>query len=363
MTALFSFILALGVLIFVHEFGHFLIAKRSGVLVEIFSLGFGPRLFGFRWAETDCRISLLPLGGYVKMLGQEFEDEASTDLRSFSQKKIGARASIIVAGPVMNFLLPFLLLPIVFLLGYRVPAHLTSAPVIQGVMENLPAEKAGLQAGDEIRKVGDVSTTHWAAVLDAIAAAEGKPVELSLRRGEEEVLTTLTPQFHEEQKRWLIGVQMAEAQTLLESEPLGFGDACVEGAKENMRLIAVTSRILLQLVTFDLSYKVLGGPIAIAKTTAEAAKAGLAEFLYFISFLSIQLAMLNLLPIPVLDGGHLFFLLVEKIRGKVVSLSVRRVATQVGFFLLIALMLVITINDIDRAFGWKVLLERFSFFK
>lgn len=439
MTILY-FLIALGLLIFIHELGHFLVAKRNGIGVEAFSLGFGPRLIGIKRGETDYRISGLPLGGYVRMVGEDPEDDRAHDPRAFSAKSAWVRAKVVAAGPIMNLLLCLLLMPIVFLIGRPEPVYLSEAPVLMGVRSESPAAATDLRAGDRVVAVDGDAVERWEEVVNAILLAPGNELAVTVERdgaphtvtatvgelpgirggylgiepifflgneatvetvrpngpadaagieegdrivrfagapvidwidltekvdaqgGEaasivvmrdgEEIALTVQPEYDEAHERWLIGISRDRLGDVpMHVRRYGLFGAIGAGMREVGKLMCLTFSVLGRLVTLQLSYKVLGGPIIIAKTSAAAAASGLASFLYFIAFLSLQLAILNVLPIPVLDGGHLVFLGIEGVRRRPLSDRVRGVANQVGFVLLIALMLVVTINDIENIWG------------
>ena len=467
------FILGLGLLVFIHELGHFLVAKWSGVRVEQFSLGFGPKILGFRWGETEYKISILPLGGYVKMAGEEPEEGEITpamDPRSFAAQALYKRIAIVLAGPAMNLILAMILLPLVFLMGRMEPAFLekpavvvgvkkgspaeglklekgdqilsidgyetpswdqamqrilvspdtevtikirkvqssdlktqphrgvegeaptalpmegaTQAPVIEvkkvklttakegkvgflgvephyfmgndAVVSNVspssPAEKAGIKAQDKIVAIAGFPIENWDDMSEKVAAAEGKPIDVEILRGSEKINLILTPQYNEAYKKWIIGIGKAVPEGAVVKRSYNFKQAVERGAQEFGRLFMLTMEVLKKLFTFQLSYKTLGGPIQIAEATANAAKSGMGDFFYFLSFMSLQLGVLNLLPIPVLDGGHFLFMLYEGIRRKPMSIKSRIIAQQVGMAFLFGLMILVTINDIDTVWGFK----------
>jgi len=449
MTILY-FIVGLGLLIFIHELGHFLVAKANGIRVERFSLGFGPRLVKIKWGETEYCISALPLGGYVKMTGQEDFEEGDIvpvdDPKAFSSKSLWARLSVVLAGPGMNLVLPFILMPLVFLLGMEEPKFLNQAPEVTGVKEESPALMAKFQPGDKILKVNGEEVTTWGETLQELAKPPGATVDFEvLRQGEKlslqtqlaegqkgmpgfvgiepmfffdldpvvgEVLEgnpaaqagmkaqdkiiaindkpikdwnemsevvgasegqalvftvlregqnvnlTIAPRFDNEGERYVIGVQKASNPELYEHREYGLGEAIKKGYEKNIYLFGLTFKVLKDLVTLKASYKDLGGPIRIAQISAKAAQRGLGDFIFLLAFLSIQLGILNLLPIPVLDGGHVLFMAYEGIARKPLSMKKRLVAQQVGMFLLLTLMLVVTVNDIDAVWGFGEILEK-----
>jgi regulator of sigma E protease len=443
---LFYFIIVLGLLIFAHELGHFILAKRAGICVEVFSLGFGPRLFGFKRGDTDYRVSAFPLGGYVKMLGEDREEEVR-DPRAFPAKSVWSRVKVVAAGPLMNIALCAVFMPLVFMVGKEEPVFLTEPPILMDVRADSPAARSNLEKGDRIVSIDGKEVGTWEEVLNRILLEPGSELLLRVDRdgnlidtrvvvgelpeirggylgiepmlflGNEAVIDgvrpsgpafdaglkkgdrvtsfagqkvidwldlsskvdahgdqeakivvdrqgqllafTVRPIYNERYDRWIIGI----SKNRLAGMPMtvrryGFFQSIVAGTKENIKLAALTLGVLKKLVTLKLSYKILGGPIAIAKTSAAAAASGLASFLYFLAFLSLQLAILNFLPIPVLDGGQLVFLGIEGARGRPVSAKVMNTANQIGFMLLIALMLLITINDIERTWGISSLIKK-----
>lgn len=447
MMTIIYFIIALGVLIFVHELGHFLLAKRAGIFVKTFSLGFGPRLFGIKRGDTDYRISALPFGGYVEMPGENPGEEGSDDPRSFAKKGAWARAKVILFGPLMNFILCFAFMPLVFMIGRSEPVFLSETPKVIGIMADSPAATVGIEEGDTIISIDGKSVATWDDVLNKILLSpktqldigikrgekllekrvivaempeikggyigvepilflggeakidgvrkagpadqaglkpgdqvvsfngkdvsgwveltrfvnesEGKPAKIVVERDGSQIPLTVSPIFSEEFHRWVIGIskdRLSNAPTVFKR--YGFIDAVVKGTKENIKLTRLTFDVLGRLVTLKLSYRVLGGPIMIAKTSAAAAASGFSSFLYFLAFLSLQLGILNLLPIPVLDGGMLVFLGIEAVFHRPVNAKVREVSQQIGFALLIGLMLVVTFNDLDNIWGIRAFLQK-----
>jgi len=425
------FVIVLGILIFVHEFGHFIVAKWLGVRVEKFSLGFGPRLIGFTRGDTEYRISLLPLGGYVKLAGEDPGEERHEDPAEFSSHSVGDRAKIVAAGPLMNMILPFFLFPLVFMMGTEVPAYIKEAPIVGwvdpqspaaqagfeqgdriiavngsevetwGELENLvatnpdstleitakrdgttiskeltpetdqkygigygglarhidpvireltpgyPAQRAGLQKGDRIIAIEGESISHWNQISELIEKHAGNEIALTIQRGDDIKTVHLTPQMVDMNggERPLIGISLVNDTVV---EQYGFFTSVVKGTQKVFEVTALTFYVLKKLVTLELSMKALGGPIMIARVTGEAAQSGVANLIFFIAFLSINLAILNILPIPILDGGHLLFLLVEFVRGKPLEIKKMEIAQQIGLALLILLMVVVTYNDILR---------------
>ncbi|HEX2230264.1 MAG TPA: RIP metalloprotease RseP [Candidatus Binatia bacterium] len=347
-------IIGLGVLIVFHEFGHFLIAKLCGVGVLTFSVGFGPKLVVKKKGETEYALSAFPLGGYVKMVGEDPDEEVSqADLRrSFGHKPLLQRFAIVAAGPGFNLLLAVLLLLVVFLF-YGVPVVSTQ---IGSVEKGSPAELAGVQRGDRIVAVNGEPVDSWERLSAAIKESQGKPLNLRLLRASEEVDVAVEPRqkearniFGERRDEWMIGIG---SQVILEKGNPGL--SIVKAFTQTYDYAKLTLVALFKMVTGEVSPRNLGGPILIAQMAGQQAQEGFASFLAFVAVLSINLGVLNLLPIPVLDGGHLLFFLVEAVIGRPVSLRYREVAQQVGIFLLLLLMVYAFYNDIARFFEKQV---------
>lgn len=343
-------VLVLGVLIFVHELGHFLVAKRAGVSVLKFSLGFGPKIAGFTRGGTEYLLSAIPLGGYVKMLGEDPKEEVADLERSFSAKPIGWRSLIILAGPGSNFLLAIAIFWVVFMVG--VP---TLATKVGEVMEGFPAREAGLLRGDRIVAIQGQPIEKWEELAKQIHQSPGRPVRLTVEREGQRFDVTVAPKatkqknlFGEEQEIGLLGIAPAEEFLTERTNPITAFGRAVYKTYDLSVLILITFGKLLQGVV---PAKTIGGPLLVAQMAGEQARLGVLNLLFFTALLSINLAILNLLPIPILDGGHLFFALIEAARGKPVSLKKREMAQQVGLVLLVALMIFAFYNDIFRLLG------------
>ncbi|HBF11784.1 MAG TPA: RIP metalloprotease RseP [Deltaproteobacteria bacterium] len=445
------FIVALGILVVVHEWGHFIMARRAGIRVDQFSIGFGPKLFSYKSKQTEYLFSLLPFGGFVRIHGQDPDEESEGDPKkaeairkspdAYASKTVLQRLGVVLGGPVMNLVFCVLIMPVVFMLGKTVPAILEKPPVILGVKENSPGEKAGFKKGDLILEIDGKKFSEWDSVFqwvllhpqekaqvlverqgqnfsllletttspymketvgyagfeplffvnnepvlgmvsangpafqaglkekDQIQAIDNKPInsweELTaiirssegkkmlvdyMREGQA-LKAEITPQYHEGMKAWVIGITKYFDPSSVVKKRYGFFEAFKEGTQENLKLLGMTYDVLKRLFSFQLSYKALGGPIQIAQASAAAGRQGLSDFLYFLSFLSMQLGILNLLPIPVVDGGHVLFLGIEVLRGKPLSYRIRHAAAILGMVFLVGLMLVVTANDIDRVWG------------
>jgi regulator of sigma E protease len=343
-------VVGLGVLIVFHEFGHFLLAKLSGVGVLTFSVGFGPKLWVKKKGETEYALSAFPLGGYVKMVGEDPEEEVkAVDLeRSFAHKSLLKRTAIVAAGPGFNLLLAVFLLMVVFLF-YGVPVL---SNLVGAVEPDSPAAQAGIEKGDRIVAVDGQAVTAWDDLSSAIKQSGGQPLALRVQRSGEEVAMTVQPRkrevkniFGELKEDWMIGIG---SQVSIEKGDPGL--AVSKAFIQTYEYSKLTLIGLYKMITREVSPRNLGGPILIAQMAGQQAQEGIGSFLAFLAVLSINLGVLNLLPVPVLDGGHLFFFAVEAIIGRPVSLKYREKAQQVGIFLLLLLMIFAFANDIFRLF-------------
>lgn len=435
-TNLFSIIIVLGVLVFFHELGHFLVARAFGVGVEKFSLGFGPRLFGRKVGMTEYIVSAIPLGGYVKMVGEEPGadiDDAERHL-SFTHKVVWQRMLIVAAGPVFNLVLAFVIYAGLFgvygvsglspvvgqvplespagragllygdrvveidgeavtlwsdlaeaieasggrplaltverggetrrvdvtpevstardLFGEEVPSWSIGAapiqePIIGGVQSGSPAEKADLKAMDRILAVNDAPLADWGDVVTAITGSGGKAVSLRLQRGGQVLSLTIVPeQLEGKEGSWRIGIAPYYEMV---NKRLGFVGCITEGVAKTWFLGKLMVVGLVKMVKGNIPAD-LGGPIIIAKMAGDQARVGITSLISFIAFISINLAILNFLPIPVLDGGHLLFFAIEWVTGKPVNDRVREVSHQAGMFLLLLLMVYVFYSDIMKLF-------------
>jgi regulator of sigma E protease len=422
------FLVVIGILVFVHEFGHFIMAKQAGVRVEKFSLGMGPKIFGFKKGDTEYVLSALPLGGYVKMAGENPDEEPTGAPDEFQSKTVWQRAKIAVTGPLTNIVLAFIIMPFVFMVGTY-----SEGPAKVGYVEpGTPAARAGFMAGDVIEKINGRGISDWTKALTLIAVNPDTDVTVIIeRQGEKKTLTLrpematelkigtsglvpdipaeigkLKPGFPAEQAGIMVndkiiavdgktiyhwnqfsmlvrdsrgnkltltlernGTRMEKIVTPKEDggrqvigvEPVmrlvfkkhGFFESLRLGFDKTVESVDLTFITLKKLVTFDLSIKTLGGPVMIAQMSGQAAAAGLSAFLSLLAMISISLGVLNLLPIPVLDGGLLLFLVIEAIRKKPLSRKVMEVSQSIGAGLLITLIAVVSYNDIMRMFFSK----------
>jgi len=347
---LLSFVIVLGVLIFFHEFGHFLIARVFGVGVEKFSLGFGPRLLGKKIGRTDYRLSAIPLGGYVKMVGEEPDAEVdAADIPvSFTHKHVVKRMCIVAAGPIFNILLAIIIFFGIFLIS----GTFTLKPSVGTVRDASPAFAGGIKEGDLITVIDGVPVSSWQDMTEIIGASNGKTLEINVRREGSERVFRITPElipaknvFGEDIQRFIIGISASGDTYAEDLNPLqAFGESLLQ----TYRITELMVVIIGKLITGDISTDTIGGPIMIAKMAGDQAKSGIENLIFFIALISVNLAIINLLPIPILDGGHLLFFFIEAIKGHPVSLKVREVAQQIGLFIIILLVILVFYNDIFR---------------
>ena len=344
------FIVVLGVLIFFHELGHFLIAKLCNVKVLKFSLGFGPKVMGKKMGETEYIISAFPLGGYVKMLGEENNEEIIPEEahRSFSKQPVVARIAIAAAGPIFNFLLAFILFSGIFLIsGYPI-----MIPEVGQVRPDSPADKSRILKGDIIEYIDGKKINKWGDIKKFIEKSPHKDLHMVIIRGNKRISTIVSPKeeivkniFGEEIKSALIGIV---ASGNINELQLGPFQALMEGGKKTWELTALTVLTVVKLFQGVIPLKTLGGPIMIGQLTGDIARENLSYLLPFMAVISINLAILNLLPVPVLDGGLILLFLIEIVIRKPLSIKKREMAQKIGFFLLILLMGIVFYNDLVR---------------
>jgi regulator of sigma E protease len=452
-TMIVSFVVVIGILILIHEFGHFMVARWTGVGVERFSIGFGPVLLRWRGRETEYCLSAIPMGGYVKMMGEESPLEAGTALpydpdKAFAMKPLWARALIVFAGPGMNFVLA----AVIFSLVLATVGRPVWPAMVGRVAENGPAATAGLKTGDVVTAIDGHRVVYWEDLERAVAASNGRPLTLTVNRGGTEVTLTVTPErttlrdpiFKESREAWEIGagprlmpqigsvnggspaakaglspgdvvltvagqpvytpeelmqtIQKRPGQTFpitierngasrtvavtasavkekgaggaevevgrigvaivthaVSYEPYGPITAIGQGVVRTWDMTALTVKGLWKVVWGQIDRSNIGGPIQIAAEAGRQAREGFGSLALFTGIISVNLAVLNLLPVPMLDGGHLFFFVIEAVLGRPLSLRKREAAQQFGFVLLMLLMVYALYNDLVRIDAFKFL--------
>lgn len=357
----FSFVFIISAIVFIHEFGHFFVARLCGVKVEEFAIGMGKELFGFNDKKgTRWKFCLLPIGGYVKMFGDRngasMPDSKSFDAMSKAEKKqsflgknVYQRAAIVGAGPIANFILAIFLFTALFNLN----GLNTVLPIISEVVDKGAAFEAGLKKGDKILAINQEEVKDFNDLRQVVAVSADKELVLKIERGAEIIEQKVTPRnqmrldiFGEEVKLGTIGVIASE--TL--HQDLNFGQSFVKANQEVFAMTKAVFKALGELVTGKRSIEEMGGTIKIAQYSGKSVEAGITMVLWFAAMISINLGVMNLLPVPVLDGGHLCFYLIEAIRGKPLSQKTQEIAFRVGFSFVLTLMLFTTFNDVRQIF-------------
>ncbi|HVA72149.1 MAG TPA: RIP metalloprotease RseP [Candidatus Limnocylindrales bacterium] len=428
-------IVGLGIMVFVHEWGHFVAARLCGVRVDVFSLGYGNRIFGWRRGNTDYRVSVFPLGGYVKMAGDNPAEERTGDPDEFLAKSRWRRLFIIVAGPFMNFVLAFALLWGLYMVGVPVPRYTAQPVQVAGVIPKSPAEKAGIEAGDKIVAIDGTKVSNWDQALSVpsivpgrqisvdvergattipvtmtvpknltdgfdllgcpkqrvqvdtvtpgepaakagvkpgdqlisangqtlvnrdvliaiVKQSDGKPLNLGVRRDGKEFAVTMKPIFGDPGnglgKRWMVGFSFSPGETVRES--YSFLAAAGQSWTKNVTIAKEILSVVGGLFSGRVSIKDLAGPVGIVRVSVQAAKMGFAEYIIFMAFLSVNLGILNLLPIPILDGGHVLMLAIEGSLRRDLSIAVKERFVTVGLVFLLAVFGFVMYFDVMRLF-------------
>lgn len=347
LLSLVYFLVVLSVLVMVHELGHFFTAKRLGVKVEKFSFGFGPRLFSIKKDETEYLISLIPLGGYVKMAGDE-PGEAKNEPGEFLSKSIADRFKIIFAGPLLNYILAFFIFSGIFMFGSP-----TMTTEVGSLLKDYPAEKYGLKVGDKILAVNDKAVKYWEDMTAIIHKCTGGPIKLTVESSGSVTEVSINPVvrqtkdiFGKEVKVALLGIAPSQK---IDKVKYDFFTSFYMGGKKLLQLTTLTYKAIWSMCIGQLSVKEsMTGPIGIFIITGKAAELGLIYIFHLMAILSASLAIFNLLPFPVLDGGHIIFLALEKLRGKPLSLKTQEAITSTGVVLLILLTVFIFYNDMMK---------------
>jgi regulator of sigma E protease len=359
---LLSFLAVISIIVFIHEFGHYFVARLCGVKIDVFSIGFGKEIFGWtsKRSSTRWKLSALPLGGYVKMFGDEsaastpniakMEAMSEAEKRvSFHYKPLWQKALIVAAGPVFNFALTISIFTfLIFTYGV-----VSSEPVVGEVVKDSAAQESGLQTGDRILQVGDDEIENFQDITIAIASNLGDPVRITFRRAGKIRHLTVTPKITEIKdslgntvKHPRIGIG---SQTL-KVQDLGFGGALYHSALRTYQICTTTLKVLGQLVTGQRDTSQLKGPIGIAQMSGQATESGTGTFIWFIAMLSANLGLVNLLPVPLLDGGHLLYYAVEALQGRPLARKVQEIGFKIGFVLLASLMGFTILNDVIGLF-------------
>lgn len=355
MITILSFVIVLGVLIVVHELGHFLVAKWAGVGVLKFSVGFGPTLFGRTVNGTEYVVSAVPLGGFVKMVGEDPEAAEPVDPRiSFSHQSVWKRIAIVAAGPAFNLVFAFLAFTLALLVyGQRLPAE---SPLIGEVLPEHPAARAGLLPGDLVTALDGEPIATFEALSRAIRGGDGGAVTLTIERAGAPQDVTIVPERQPDKN--LFGEVVGEVYVIgirpgFRQVPVSPLQAVAYGAKQTVWIIQALVTSVVKIVQGRISADNIGGPILIAQEAGRQAQEGFESLLLFMAVISINLGVLNLLPIPILDGGHLLFFFLEVVMRRPLDVRHREIAQQVGLVMLIGLMAFAFYNDILRVVrGW-----------
>ncbi len=344
LTNLPAFLFALGLIVFVHEMGHFFVAKLFGVTVLTFSLGFGRRLWGFTHKETEYRIALIPLGGYVRMAG-ELPEERGGDVGDFLGRPRWQRILIYLAGPAMN-----IVLSVILVAGLAVVGSLDPNPdstEIGYVTEGSAAAAAGLLPGDRITWADGKKIERWDSLSFLMITSPGKTLPLVVERAGRSFRTELTPRPEPRRLHGVAGFYPARDATA--PEDLSLIQALASGLRLQASIFRQTGQLLGKLLSRQLPARsVISGPVEIAIESGKAARAGLLQWIFLVALLSTSIGLMNLLPIPLLDGGHILILLLESLRRQDLPLMVKERAAQVGFVLLMTLMATTVVLDLAK---------------
>lgn len=360
-TTILPFLVILTIVVFVHEFGHFIVARWNGVKVDVFSIGFGRELFGWNDRHgTRWRVSLLPLGGYVKFFGDANEASAgSSDAAremsaedravSFHHKRVGQRIAVVVAGPGFNFLFAIAIFAAVFM----TVGQPTTAPILGGVQPGSAAAEAGLLPGDRIVTIDGHGIDRFEDIQRLVPLNAGTPMQVEVLRDSDRLdfqvtprITEMTDGFGNVHRTPILGVSVSSDS--MEMHRLGPVAAVGSAVGHTWGIVSSTMTALGQMVTGARGTDDLGGPVRIAQFSGQAAQSGVVNAIMFVALLSVALGLFNLFPVPMLDGGHLVFYIVEALRGRPLSERVQEYGFRLGFALVVCLMVFVTWNDIVR---------------
>ncbi len=385
-TTIILFLLILGVIVFFHELGHFVMAKLYGVKVEEFAIGFPPKIFGVKKGETEYRLNWVPLGGYCKIVGEDGEEKDNP--RSFGSRSIFQRFQIISAGVLMNFLLAFVIFSFIFMLGF--PQDITGKELsiikadensgqaeivideenaksvkdvkiqISEVIEDSPADKAEIKIGDTIVQADEMKINSIEDLQNYTQENLGEPIVLSITRGNENFTKEIIPRENYPEDEGAMGISLAQtavvSYSILEAIKQGFEYT----VQLTIFIIVAFASIIWGLVTTGKTVAEVSGPVGIAAMTQQAASMGFLTVLNFTALISVNLAIINALPLPALDGGRMLFLLVEKIKGSPINQVWEAKANNLGFMLLMALMVVVTFKDVAKLDVWGKVMGLFG---
>lgn len=346
MLTIIAFIFVFSILIFFHELGHFIAAKASGVKVYKFAFGFGPRILGFTKNQTEYVICLIPLGGYVKMageMGQESVKETSEEIpeeQRFDKKSLGIRALIVALGPFMNIATAVVIFSFIFFIN-GIPVVTNS---VSTVIENGPAEQAGIYSGDKIIAINSIKMEEPKRIANTINESSGEELQITLDREGEIIDVFIIPEYDDNYKKGLIGITFE-----VSVEKINIFSAFLKGLMTTGNIIKLIFSNTIEMITGKVPIE-LAGPLGIAQMTGEAAKLGFLNLLYFTAILSIFIGLFNLLPIPILDGGHIIILAIEKLRGKPLEAEKINFMYLIGISLMIIIFVIATYKDILRFF-------------
>ena len=374
LTTIILFLLILGVIVFFHELGHFVMAKLYNVKVEEFALGFPPKIFGIKKGETEYRLNWVPLGGYCKIVGEDGEEKNNP--RSFGSKSLFQRFQIISAGVLMNFFLAFVIFSFIFMVGF--PQDITGKNLsiikadensgqasviideenaksvrdvkiqISGIIEDSPADQAEIKIGDTIVMADETKINSTEDLQNYTEENLGKPIILSITRGKESFTKEIIPRENYPEDEGAMGVSLAQTAIVSYS----FLEAIKQGFEYTVHLtifiLMAFASIIWGLVTTGKTVAEVSGPVGIAAMTQQAASMGFLTVLNFTALISVNLAIINALPLPALDGGRILFLLVEKIKGSPINQVWETKVNNFGFMLLMALMVIVTFKDVAK---------------
>jgi regulator of sigma E protease len=361
--AIVGFLFVLTIVVFIHELGHFLVARWCGVKVLVFSIGFGPELFGFNDRHgTRWKVSAIPLGGYVKFFGDEnaasVPDQAAIAAMSeaerkvsFVHQKVGPRAAIVVAGPLANFILAIL----IFAAAALINGRQSTLPRVDSVMPNSAAATAGFQPGDIVQSINGRAIRSFSDMQRIVSFNAGESLEIAVERDGKTVALKATPQLQEVKDNFgnthrmgVLGITRSLAADEVRFERVGFFTAVGIGFSETWGLVDQTLTYIWRIFAGRASADQLGGPIMIAQMSGQVASVSFSLLVQFVAMISVSIGLLNLFPVPLLDGGHLLFYSIEAVRGRPLSDRAQEYGFRIGMALVLMLMVFATYNDIGR---------------